>query len=129
MNRIANRMTVAVLAFLAIASCSKRSESQQPAAAPTAAASGNRIDITVTEKGFQPEKVSVHKGEPVTLVFTRKTDKTCAKDVILQVDEGNRIEKQLPLDRPVEVAVTFPKAGELQYACGMNMITGVISVE
>lgn len=100
-----------------------------PTPVPTTAAAGKRIEITVTAEGFQPGNVSVPKGEPVTLVFTRKTEKTCATEFILQVDEGNKIERKLPLDQPVEVAVTFPKAGELKYACAMDMIGGVISVE
>ena len=33
------------------------------------------------------------------------------------------------MNQPVEVAVTFPKAGELTYACGMDMIHGTISVQ
>lgn len=86
------------------------------------------IEITVTENGFVPEGVTVKKGEPVTLGFTRKTDKTCAKEVILQVGT-EKIEKALPLDERVEIAVTFPDSGKLRYACGMDMISGTITVQ
>jgi plastocyanin domain-containing protein len=91
------------------------------------AAKGKRVEISVTEKGFEPRDVAVAKGEPVTLVFTRKTERTCAKEVILQTGAG-KIEKELPLDQPVEIAVTFPQAGALSYACAMNMIKGVVTV-
>ena len=47
---------------------------------------------------------------------------------MLTVD-GKKIEKSLPLDAPVEVAATFPKAGKLDYACGMDMIKGTIMVQ
>ena len=66
---------------------------------------------------------------PVTLVFTRKTDATCAKTIVLTKDDGTTIERALPLDKPVELAVTFPKPGNLTYACSMNMVKGVIVVQ
>lgn len=95
-------------------------------AQPTKARS---IAITVTEAGFEPEKVSVEKGEKVTLVFTRKTDKTCAKEVIVKVSDKETIKKDLPRDRTVSITTTFPKSGQLTYACAMNMITGVVNVQ
>jgi plastocyanin domain-containing protein len=88
-----------------------------------------RIAISVTETGFEPGNVRVTKGQPVVLVFTRKTDKTCAKEVVIKVSEKQTIEKKLPLGTPVEIATTFPTSGELRYGCGMNMHTGVISVQ
>jgi len=100
-----------------------------------AAADGNkktsprRIDITVTENGFEPSKVTVKQGEEVTLAFKRTTDKTCATEVVLHVNEKDTVEKQLPLNEVVPVTVTFSKAGELGYACGMNMYKGVIVVQ
>ena len=87
-----------------------------------------RIEVAITSNGFEPDKISVKKGEPIMFVFTRKVEKTCTKEVILRVSETQKIEKKLPLNTPVEIAATFAKAGELGYACGMNMHTGVISV-
>ena len=103
--------------------------------APVASASGQPttaagpLEITVTEDGFQPARVTVKKGEPITLGFTRKTDRTCAKEVILQVTADQRIEKALPLNERVEISTTFPTSGEVRYACGMDMISGVITVQ
>jgi len=100
--------------------------------APTAVATSehsSKIQIAVTENGFEPESVDVPAGKPVTLVFTRKTDKTCAKQVVLTMDGGTKIEKDLPLDTPVELAATFPKPGKLGYACGMDMLKGTIVVQ
>lgn len=89
----------------------------------------SRIQITVTTSGFNPDTISVPAKKPVTLVFTRKTDSTCAKSVILTMDDGKKVEHALPLDKPVEVVATFPKAGKLSYACSMDMIKGVIVVQ
>ena len=118
-------MTKIVLSmFLALAACGKSDQTS-----PTKLADSSKIQISVTEKGFEPESVDVPSGKPVTLVFTRKTDKTCAKEVILTMADGNKVEKALPLDTPVELAATFPKAGKLGYACGMDMIHGTIVVQ
>ena len=104
--------------------CSKAEHQQaKPATATT------RFEITVTENGFEPDKISVPSGKPVTLVFTRKTEKTCAKEVVLEIPDGQKTKKELPIDTAVEIAATFPKAGELKYACGMDMVTGVITVQ
>lgn len=115
-----------VLALAAVPAC-KKDDAKKSEGSKTAAG-GDRFDITVTKDGFTPEDISVPAAKPVTLVFERKTDETCAKQVILDVD-GKKIEKELPLNTPVEVAVTFPKAGKLTYACGMDMEHGTITVQ
>lgn len=88
----------------------------------------SRIAVAVTRQGFDPGTINVPAKQPVTLVFTRKTDQTCTKSVVVDLG-GKKIEKELPLDTPVEIAVTFPKAGRLGYACSMNMSKGIIVVE
>jgi plastocyanin domain-containing protein len=37
--------------------------------------------------------------------------------------------EKLPLNEAVAVVVTFPKAGTVTYACGMDMIKGVVTVQ
>lgn len=98
-------------------------DTSKPAAAEPA-----RVSIAVTEAGFTPGDVHVTRGKPVTLVFERKVEKTCATEVVLEVG-GKKLEKELPLNTPVEVAVTFPTSGKLQYACGMDMVHGIITVD
>ena len=83
----------------------------------------------MTTHGFDPDAINVPAKKPVTLVFTRKTDQTCTKSVVLTLGDGKKVERELPLDKPVEVAVTFPKAGKLGYACSMNMTKGIIVVQ
>ena len=39
-------------------------------------------------------------NKPVTLVFTRKTDKTCAREIVFQGQDGKT---DLPLNKTVEV--------------------------
>jgi plastocyanin len=90
-------------------------------------ASGPRtINITVTENGFEPTPITVKKGEPITLVVTRKTDATCAKQIVL---DEEKIKQDLPLDQPVKISFTPKRAGELKYGCAMGkMMSGVIKV-
>ncbi len=85
-----------------------------------------QVEITVTSDGFQPAEIKTQAGVPLRLVITRKTDRTCAKEVVIK-DLG--IHKPLPLDQPVTVDITPKKTGQLRYACGMDMISGVIVVE
>ena len=90
---------------------------------------GEKVEITVTDKGFEPDKVTVKKGESVELVFTRKTDKTCIKEVVLDTGAPKKIQKALPLNKPVTIKTKFAKAGSLSYACNMNMFSGTVTVQ
>lgn len=121
---------LALAISLAIApACGKdRQEADKAVATVRSAGDTKRIDIVVTEDGFRPEDVRVPAGKPVTLVFHRETEKTCATEVVFDV-EGKKVEHELPLHQAVEIAVTFPKAGKLTYACGMDMVHGTITVE
>jgi plastocyanin domain-containing protein len=96
-------------------------------AAPPPAPAGKTVEMSVTDKGFEPAVVKVKKGEPVTLVITRKTDKTCATEIV--IDE-EKISTKLPLGKPVTVTFTPKKAGDIKYGCAMGkMIGGVLKVE
>jgi plastocyanin domain-containing protein len=87
----------------------------------------SRLEMTVTDKGFEPPNLRVKKGEPVTLVITRKVDSTCATEIVID-DYG--INTKLPLNTPVTVSFTPTKSGVLKYGCAMQkMIGGVIKVE
>jgi plastocyanin domain-containing protein len=85
---------------------------------------GKPVEVKITNKGFEPGSVKVGSDAPVTLKVTRETDQTCAKSIM--VPKLN-IKKDLPLNEPVLVEVGKLKKGqELAFACGMNMMTGVI---
>ncbi len=87
-----------------------------------------KLQVAVTDKGFEPDKLEVKKGQPVELVFTRTTDQTCIKEVILDTGSA-KIQKPLPLNKPVTFKTKFAKAGDLKYACNMNMFSGTIKVQ
>ena len=84
------------------------------------------IEMRVTDNGFEPNRIEVKKGEPLHLVVTRKTDATCAKELVIKEQE---LHKQLPLNKPVAFDFTPGKTGQITYACGMGMISGVLVVQ
>jgi plastocyanin domain-containing protein len=103
---------------LACAGCSKD--------APAVAASGGTIDLVVDERGFFPATIKGKANEPLTLNITRKTDKTCATEIVIK---GAGINQPLPLNQPVKVTLTPKEKGDLRFACAMDMIGGKIVVE
>lgn len=105
-----------------------KAEEAKAAPAPVAPTDG-KIAISVTKEGFEPAAIKVKAGEPVKLAFTRQVEKTCATEVVLQLGDGQKVEKPLPLGETVEIDATFAKSGELRYACAMDMIKGVVTVE
>ena len=133
-------MAAGALAVVLATGCSKNGEGKtddkaapaavrQPSApaAPAAPAKVRHIMLEVTDDGFVPTPVAVKANEPLMLMITRKTDKTCAKEIVIPEYE---IEKQLPLNQMVEVSFTPTKTGELIYGCAMDqMVKGVLTVQ
>lgn len=83
------------------------------------------ITLTVTDKGFEPNTVDVKPGTPVVLKVTRKTDETCAKEIKIL---SKKITKALPLNKEVSIQIGSLEKGEIRFACGMDMMGGIINV-
>jgi plastocyanin domain-containing protein len=86
---------------------------------------GRRIDITVTKRGYTPDKVEVKAGEQFTLVFTRTENTECLAEVKLP---SLGISKQLPLGKAVAIPLKADKTGEIGWICGMDMTKGAVVV-
>lgn len=96
-------------------------------AKPMVGPSGEQVfTMEVTEAGFVPNKLEAVAGQPIKLVITRKTEKTCATEIVIK-DYG--INQKLPLNVTVEVTFTPTKPGKIHFACAMDMITGEIEVK
>lgn len=122
---------IAISLVLALAGCEKKSTgdkgkaSAPPPATPTVQADGTRsIPINVNDQGFDPDKITAKPGEKLELVFTRRTKAECGSQV--KVADGPLTD--LPIDQPVKIAITAPPSGQLGFACGMDMMTGVVVV-
>jgi plastocyanin domain-containing protein len=120
--------TSTLLVAFALGACSHSDAAgdarrKAPEASPRVA---NRIAIAVTGDGFVPSHARVHVGQPVTLVVTRKVERTCATDIVIK-DYG--VNKPLPQNQPVEVTFTPTTPGPIRYACAMNMVAGELVAE
>ena len=96
-----------------------------PPAATPAALPARTIKMTVTKKGFRPDVIKVKKGQPLHLLITRKTDETCASEIVF---EDTKASTDLPLNKEVAVDYTPTTTGEISYACEMGMVRGVLVV-
>ena len=127
---ITSKLVLIPVLVLALASCDndkKTSKTQgvRPPA-PSVAADGTRsIAVQVRKAGYVPDKVTAKPGEKIRLVFTRVEDTACGAQV--QVADGKLLD--LPMNTPVEVALTVPATGDVRFACGMGMMTGVVIID
>jgi uncharacterized protein YfkK (UPF0435 family) len=81
--------------------------------------------IITNKDGFTPSEIKIKANEFAKLAFLRTDDETCAKEVIFP---SLNIKKTLPLNELVLVDLPKDFAGELSFACGMNMFKGKIIV-
>jgi plastocyanin domain-containing protein len=84
------------------------------------------VELSVTSKGFEPAVVTVKNGKPVKLVVTRKTERTCATEIVMK-DFG--VNQALPSGKAVTVMVSPKGPGQYRFACGMDMVAGVLKVQ
>jgi len=126
-------MRFALILALALVACKKEEPAKKespPAVATldtgTKAADGIRtIQIEATKDGYAPDKIPGKPGEKLKLVFTRVEDTECGAQV--KIAGGKLID--LPLGQPVEIPLTAPASGKVEFICGMDMMTGVIVVD
>jgi RND family efflux transporter MFP subunit len=97
-----------------------------PATVLPAASAVQTVTVTLTEQGYQPASLNLRVGVLARVTFVRKVEATCGTEVMLP-DYG--IKRELPLNVPVTVEFTPAKAGELKFACGMDMLRGKIRVK
>ncbi len=95
-------------------------------AAPSALADIQTANVRVGDAAFEPAMITLRKGVPARLTFTRVSDKTCATEVVFP-DYG--IKQVLPLNQGVAIEFTPQKAGEVAFACGMGMLKGMLMVQ
>lgn len=84
-----------------------------------------KVNIAVTDNGFEPSQIKVRPGSNVELEVIRKTNETCATEISIP---SKNIKQTLPLNKPVNIKLGQLKKGEIKFSCGMDMITGVINV-
>jgi len=124
-------MSFVLIAALAACRGDAKLESKQPPAT-TSVSAGNvgpdgvrRVAVEASKEGYKPERIGGKPGEKLVLVFTRTVDSSCIAQV--KAPDGKLVD--LPMNQPIEVAVTVPASGEVGFACGMDMFHGVVVAE
>jgi hypothetical protein len=86
---------------------------------------GVRQRITVSERGFDPARVTLQAGTTARLTFVRTTDATCATEVAIP---SLNIKRALPLNQPVDIEFTPERPGDVTFGCGMGMFSGTLVI-
>jgi plastocyanin domain-containing protein len=107
---------VAVGSLVTLAACQKHA----------GLAKATEIHIDVTDRGFVATGGARRWRGPATLVFTRKTDQTCAKQVVIA---SLGVRRDLPLGTAVRIDVPSGHTGTLDYVCGMDMVRGQVTID
>jgi plastocyanin domain-containing protein len=122
-------VTLSATAFSNSQSCcmgkKHKSGKQGPPVEATRQDGAQTAIVEINSKGFEPGSLKLKAGVPAKVTFVRKTDESCAKEVVIKDYD---IERKLPLNQPVTVEFT-PRKGEFGFACGMNMVKGKLIVE
>ena len=107
-------LIVMLFAFMFLLTTSVSAQKQRGAKSQSA-----RVEIT--RYGYEPVSFSLRKGVPARITFVRKTNDTCATEVLFP-DYG--INRALPLDQAVVISLTPKRTGEFTFTCGMRMHKG-----
>jgi RND family efflux transporter MFP subunit len=92
---------------------------------PSGSGTSNATRVVVSDKGFEPSRVTLRAGLPARLTFLRTTDATCATEVVIP---SLNVKRSLPLNQPVDIQFTPEKSGDVAFACGMGMFKGTLVV-
>lgn len=120
---------VLLLSLLLLGGCEKsdsRSKGTKPNPQGVVGKDGvRRVHVEAGMGGYKPDKIPGKPGETLILVFTRTAEGEC----LSQIKVGDGPVHDLKMNEPFEVPVTIPASGgDVRFACGMDMFTGVIAV-
>ena len=86
----------------------------------------NDIVITVDNGTYQPSRLKVSAGQPVTLTFLRKDASPCAATVVFPASD---ISEELPLNKAKAIVLPAMSRGEYAFTCQMQMYRGKLVVD
>jgi hypothetical protein len=84
-----------------------------------------RVDVTITDDGPQPSKIRADRSERLELVVTRQTERMCRSNLLIP-DYG--ISKELPLGKPVAIAIVAQDRGHVGLLCPVEDSPGAFDV-
>lgn len=88
---------------------------------------GGVQEVPITVKGgYTPDVVTVKRGKPVRLLFTRQESSMCSEMVVLDAIGKSA---SLPEGETVAIEFTPQEAGEIPFQCQMGMLRGKLVVQ
>lgn len=111
---------VIVVPFIVDAPAADQAKTTQNISVPSDA-----VKVTVSKNGFEPAEIKGENGKPVMLAFYRADSENCASEVVFS---KLNITRKLPVGEVVLVEFTPKEAGDISFACGMNMLKGKVVV-
>lgn len=93
---------------------------------PMAEAAGMQEVRVVVRGGYSPGRILAHAGVPLRLVFDSQESGDCTSRVVFP-DFG--VSADLPAFAETSVELRRASPGEFGFACGMNMIHGILTVD
>ena len=88
-------------------------------------ANGRQEGQVVVKGGYEPEVLYLKQGVPAEVTF-KMEDKTACLSYVVFSSLG--VDKDLSKEKLAKVQIPTDKAGEIDYACGMDMFHGKIVV-
>ncbi|WP_408613291.1 cupredoxin domain-containing protein [Limosilactobacillus viscerum] len=94
----------------------------------TAAEQGNNVQTAtvVVKGGYSPSTVVLKKGVPAKVNFDMQDHTACLSHVVFS---SLGVDKDLTKKKVTTVDVPTDKAGEINFACGMDMFHGKVVVK
>lgn len=121
------KMVVLIIALAVIAFVAYWFLASHKGSAANAQQSANGQTATVVVKGgYSPETIVLKKGTPGKVNFQLKDSTACLSHVVFD-DLG--VNKDLTKAPSTTIKIPTDKAGEYNFACGMNMFHGKVVVK
>lgn len=87
---------------------------------------GQQESTVVVKGGYSPSTVILKKGVPAKLKFDMQDSTACLSHIVF---DSLGVDKDLTKQRFTEVEIPTDKAGEINFACGMDMFHGKVVVK
>ena len=91
-----------------------------------AVANDQQTATVVVQGGYSPEEVVLKKGIPATVNFNMKDSTACLSHVVF---DKLGVNKDLTKQPVTSINIPTDKAGEYNFACGMDMFHGKVVVK
>ena len=137
------RLNMMTCAAILVVACGGGEVPQQQESAPTAStpatatetqaqpqtgAVPKNFEVKVSGAEYVPASLTIPKGEPVRITFTRDEQPTCGDEVVFPSLD---VRKKIAVNEPTVIEIPAQaSAGELTFGCGMDlMMKGKVVVQ